>query len=59
MENSIKKLGNQNFNNICTELEDNLFQTVRNQLIKNNLEVIEEEIGEMVNDVLRAVYYQE
>jgi hypothetical protein len=59
MENSIKKLGNQNFNNICTELEDNLFQTVRNQLIKNNLEVIEEELGEMVNDVLRAVYYQE
>jgi|TARA_B110000259_G_scaffold2259_1_gene2679 NTP pyrophosphatase (non-canonical NTP hydrolase) len=59
MENSIKKLGNQNFNNICKELEDNLFQTVRNQLIKNNLEVIEEEIGEMVNDVLRAVYYQE
>jgi len=59
MENSIKKLGNQNFNNICTELEDNLFQTVRNQLMENNLEVIEEEIGEMVNDVLRAVYYQE
>lgn len=59
MENSIKLLGSKNFNNICKDLEDNLFKAVREQLIKNKVEVKEEELGEMVNDLLRAVYYQE
>ena len=51
MENSINKLGSKNFTN--------LFITVRAQLIKNGVEVKEEELGEMVNDILRAVYFQE
>ena len=59
MENSINKLGSKNFTNICTDLEDNLFITVRAQLIKNGVEVKEEDLGEMVNDILRAVYFQE
>jgi len=59
MENTIKKLGQENFNNLCKDLEDLLFRKVKQQLIKNNLEVIEEEQGEMVNDLLRMVYFGE
>ena len=59
MENSVKKLGKENFNNICGEVEDNLWEMVREQLIKNKEEVKEEELGEMVNDILRTVYFQD
>ena len=59
MENSIKKLGKEGFNNICGQVEDNLWKMVREQLIKNKEEVKEEELGEMVSDILRVVYLED
>jgi hypothetical protein len=61
MENTIKKLTEETFNKICINTEDALFNTIREELIKNGNweDVGEDNLGEMVNDVLRRMYFDE
>jgi hypothetical protein len=59
MENTIEKLTEETFNEIVVDVEDHLFDTIREELIKNGnwLSVGEDNLGEMVNDVLRRLYF--
>ena len=61
MESTIKKLTEKTYNEICVDIEDRLFDTIREELIKNGnwKDVGEDNLGEMVNDILRALYFGE
>jgi len=60
---TIEKLGTKNYlkilENLSDEVETKLFNEFRNIISERGLEVEEEDLGEMVNDVLRTAYFQE
>ena len=61
MKNLLNYLKTEEINKIEIHVEDLLFNELRETLIKNGnwKNVGEENLGELVNDMLRKIYFQE
>ena len=61
MQNLLNYLKTNETNEIEIKVEDLLFNELRKTLIKNGnwKNVGEENLGELVNDMLRKIYFQE
>ena len=61
MKNLLNYLKTDEINKIEIHVEDLLFNELRDTLIKNGnwKNVGEENLGELVNDMLRKIYFQE
>ncbi len=61
MKNLLNYLKTDEINKIEIHVEDLLFNELRETLIKNGnwKNVGEENLGELVNDMLRKIYFQE
>jgi len=63
MNKTIKTIGQKNYFNILSslsdELHDLLYNQVRLEVERLDIPVNEEDLGEIVNDVLRTSYFME
>ncbi len=63
MNKTIKAIGRKNYFNLLGSLSDDvqdlLYKQVRLEIQRLDLPVNEEDLGEIVNDVLRTSYFQE
>ena len=63
MNQTIKSIGKKNYLNILEslsdELHDLLYKQVRLEIERLDIPVNEEDLGEIVNDVLRTSYFME
>ena len=63
MNKTIKTIGQKNYYNILSslsdEIQDLLYKQIRLEVERLDIPVNEEDLGEIVNDVLRTSYFQE